>query len=140
MKNGKFLMSGIAAGAVIWVIFFAVNMVVNIVLPYNILELGGMRAANDPVMLLFFLHPFVLGVALAYVYPYVGKSLEGSNLKKGEKFGLLMWAVVNVPSIFLVYTSMNYSMGFTVNSIVGSFLYMLAAGIVIAKISKIDKT
>jgi len=140
MKTGKFLITGMAAGAVIWVIFFIVNTVVNIALPYNIFELGGMRAANDPVMLLFFLHPFVLGLALAYVYPYIGKSLEGDSLRKGTKFGLMMWVVVSVPSIFLVYASMNYPNGFTVNSIAGSFLYMLAAGIVIAKISKIDKT
>jgi hypothetical protein len=124
----KLLVSGILAGVVITIVSFIVNATVGMVWPYNVLELGGMRAATDPMMLLFFLHPWVLGFALSYAYPYAEKSLKGD----GKAFGLLMWIVVSIPSAFLVYTSMNYPIGFTVSSVVGSLLYMLAAGMAIA--------
>jgi hypothetical protein len=71
---------------------------------------------------------------MAFAYTYAKGSLKGNYMKKGEKFGLIMWIVVSIPSAFLVFTSMDYPIGFTVNSIVGPLIYMLAVGAVIAKL------
>jgi len=132
----KFLMSGILAGIAIFVVWLVMGMIISMIWPYNILELGGMRAAADPMMMLFFLHPFVFGFAMAFVYPYVAGSLKGEYMDKGKMFGLLMWLVAGIPSAFVVFTSMNYPIGFTINSVVGSFIYMLIAGIAIAWANK----
>ena len=136
MKTGKFLMSGVAAGVVILVLSQAMQLIVASIMPYNVLTLAGMRSVNDPIMILFFLHPFVLGLAMAYAYQHIVGSLKGNEVSKGTSFGALMWLVVSVPSAFLVWSSMNYPIGFTVSSIIGGLLYMLAAGILIAKMSK----
>lgn len=132
MDTKKFLVSGILAGIVITIVSYIMSAIVGAIWPYDVLSLGGMRNATDPIMLLFFLHPWVLGFALSYAYPYVEKNLKGDNSRKGRKFGFLMWLVVSIPSAFLVYSSMNYPVGFTVSSVVGSLLYMLAAGVTIA--------
>lgn len=133
--NAKGVLSaGIAAGIVITVISLVTGMVVQSIWPYDIFTLGGMRAKNDPIMILFFLHPFVLAGAMATVYSKLGGALSGDAVQKGKTFGLLLWLAVSLPSAFLVYTSMNYPIGFTISSIVGSLLYMPAAGITIAKI------
>ncbi|MFH1663831.1 MAG: hypothetical protein ABH986_03420 [archaeon] len=131
MDLKKFLLSGIAAGIAIWIISFVFDSLVSIAFPYNILELGGMRSIEDPLMLLFFLNPFVLSFAMTIVYPFL--KLEGNYLSKGKTFGLLVWLVAGIPSAFIVYTSMTYPIGFTISSFIGSLLYMLGAGIVIAK-------
>lgn len=134
MKLKKVVLAGILAGIVICVVSLIVQMLVNLVLPYNVMELGGMRAVTDPIMLLFFVHPWVLGFAMAVVYGFLGSSLKGSWLCRGKHFGVLVWLVAALPSAFLVFTSMDYPLGFTVNSVIGSLLYVVAAGMVIAKI------
>ncbi len=133
MNWKKFLVSGFLAGLTILVVSNVFGFLVQLVWPYNALELGGMRAVDDPILLLFFLHYWVYGFAMALVYPYFSKSFEGNYLQKGKKFGLLMWLVISVPVTFVIYTSMNYPIGFNVSELVGGFLYMLAAGIVIAR-------
>lgn len=134
MNWKKFILAGVIGGVVITAVSLIVGSIITFLFPYNVLELGGMRTVTDPVMMLFFLHPWVLSFAMALVYPYFSKVLEGNYLCKGKKFGVLVWAVASIPSAFLVYSSMDYPVGFTVNSVIGSLLYVLAAGITIAKI------
>lgn len=134
MNPARVVLSIIAAGLVILVVSMITDALIQVGLPYNVLELGGMRSVNDPIMALFFLHYWVVGLALAVLYAFTRKSLQGTVLKKGIGLGVLGWLVYNVPSAFVVFTSMNYPIGFTVQSVAGSLLSMLAAGIAIAKI------
>ena len=134
MKLKQILIGGILAGIVIEVISLAFSWLAQSIWQYKVLELPGMRTINDPVSILFFVYPWVLGFALVCVYSYFEKALEGNYVAKGWKFGLLMWVVVSISSAFLVFASMDYPIGFTVNSIIGPLIYMLVTGIVIAKI------
>jgi len=128
----KFLVSGIAAGIVILILWLVLSSVFATLFPYDVLTLAGMRQATDPVMLLFFLHPFVMGFGLAFVYLKLEKAIKGDAVTKGMSFGTLMWFVGGLPSAFSVFTSMNYPIGFTLDSLIGSAIEMLAAGITIA--------
>ena len=135
MCRKKCVVAGLAAGVVILVVSQVVDFLVTMAFPgYSVLDLGGMRAVTDPIMMLFFLHPFVLGLALAFLYPYL--NLKGGPMAKGKKFGLMMWLVIVIPSAFMVFASMDYPLPFTVSQVVGGLLYMLAAGVVIAKLMK----
>ena len=134
MKWKQIVVVGIVAGIVIEVISLVVSWLAQSIWQYKVMELAGMRPITDPVAVLFFVYPWVLGFALSYVFSYFEKSFEGNSIAKGWKFGLLLWIVVSVPSAFLVFASMSYPVGFTANSIIGSFIYMIAAGIVIVKI------
>ena len=134
MNIKKILIAGILAGIVIEIIALIIGTIVQAIWPFNIFEFGGMRAMNDPIMLLFFLQPWVISFAMAIVYSYVGKATDGNVIWKGKKFGLLVWLVSSVPSVFVVYVSMNYPIGFTINQVVGSFFYMIGAGITVARV------
>lgn len=128
----KFLLSGILAGVVLLVVNFAVSYLVQFALPFDMLSLGGIRSATDPLMVLFFFYPFVLGLAMAHVYPHV--SLDGKN--RGAKFGLMMWLVYGLTSFFVVVASMNYPTGFFVTNLLSNLIGMALAGVVIEKFSK----
>jgi hypothetical protein len=134
MKLKQILIGGILAGIVIEVISMGFSWLAQSIWNYDVLKLAGMRTINDPVSILFFVYPWVLGFALVCVYSYFEKALEGNYFAKGWKFGLLMWVVVSISSAFLVFASMDYPIGFTVNSIIGPLVYMPVAGIVVAKI------
>ena len=132
----KIVVSGIAAGVAILVISMVVSYAFQAIFSYDVLKLSGMRAVNDPIMVLFFLFPFVLAFAMAIVYSHVERSLKGNYIEKGKTFSLLMWLAYSVPSAFIVFSSMDYPIGFTVSSLVGGIIYMLAGGIIIAKLQE----
>jgi hypothetical protein len=132
----KLVISTILVGIVILVLSQIVNYAIQMVLPYNIFELGGMRSATDPLMALYFIYPFVLAFAMSYVYVFTQRGLKGTEMQKGIKYGLLMWGLVGLTSAFMVYVSMNYPLGFTVDSVLGSLIYMVPSGIVIARFMK----
>ena len=136
MKTKGILVSGLVSGLLIFAVGMIVQIAVQIVSPYDVLALGGMRSKEDPLMLLFFLYPWVIGFALAIAYSYLGKSLQGTAVHKGLTFGKLMWLVTSLPSAYIVYTSMNYPIAFTATSVVASLIYMPLVGILIAKMMK----
>ena len=136
METKTIVISGIVAGIVILVLSMIVSTATQALFDYNVLTLAGMRSVNDPVSMLFFLHPFVVGLAMAILYDFTKKSFTGTATRKGIVLGLLGWIVYGIPSAFIVFSSMDYPIGFTVNSVIGSLLYMLGAGITITRLSK----
>lgn len=136
LETKTIVISGIVAGIVILVLSMIVSTATQALFDYNVLTLAGMRSVNDPVSILFFLHPFVVGLAMAILYDFAKKSFTGTVIRKGIVLGLLGWIVYGIPSAFIVFSSMDYPIGFTVNSVIGSLVYMLGAGITITRLSK----
>jgi len=132
----KIVVSGIAAGFVILVISTLISTATQALFNYNVLDLAGMRSVNDPISILFFLHPFVVALGLATLYDYARKSFTRSAMRNGIPLGLLGWVVYGIPSAFIVFSSMSYPIGFTVSSVVGSLVFMVCAGITITRLSK----
>lgn len=130
----KIVIGGIAAGIVIFVISMGTSILTQQALSYDVLKLGGMRTIDDPIMALFFVHPWVLGFAMAIAFEKTKTGLGKPGMGRGKNFGLITWLLAGLPSAFLVWSSMNYPPGFTLNSVVGTLTYMVAAGIVIEKI------
>ena len=136
METKTIVISGIVAGIVILALSMLISTATQAFFDYNVLALAGMRSVNDPVSMLFFLHPFVVGLAMAILYDFAKKSFTGTVIRKGIVLGLLGWIVYGIPSAFIVFSSMDYPIGFTVNSVIGSLVYMLGAGITITRLSK----
>ena len=129
METKTIVISGIVAGIVILALSMVVSTATQLLFDYNVLALAGMRSVNDPVSILFFAHPFVIALAVAILYDFTKKSFTGSTMRKGIALGLLGWIVYGIPSAFIVFSSMDYPIGFTVNSVIGSLIYMLGAGL-----------
>jgi len=136
LETKRIVVSGIVAGIVVLVISMIISTATQTLFNYNVLTLAGMRSVNDPVSVLFFLHPFVVAFAASILYDFTKKSFTGTATRKGIVLGLLGWIVYGIPSAFIVFSSMDYPIGFTINSVIGSLVYMLGAGITITKLSK----
>ena len=136
LRTRTVVVSGIVAGIVVLILLMMVSTVTQALFNYNALSLAGMRSVNDPVSVLFFLYPFVVALALTILYDFTKKSFTGTTIRKGIVLGMLGWIVYGIPSAFIVFSSMDYPIGFTVNSVTGSLIYMLGAGIAITKLSK----
>jgi TM2 domain-containing membrane protein YozV len=136
LEAKRIVASGVVAGIVVLVLSMVVSTVTQVLFDYNVMALAGMRLVNDPVSILFFAFPFVIALVMAVLYDFIRKSFAGTATRKGILLGLLGWMVYGIPSAFIVFSSMDYPFGFTVNSVVGSLVYMLGAGITITKLSK----
>jgi hypothetical protein len=134
MKWKQIIVGGVVSGIVIIIIDLIFSWLTQAIWQYNVLELSGMRGIDDPIAVLFFVYPWVLGFALCIVYSYLVDNLDENLRLKGLKFGLLMWIAIGFTSAFLVFSSMDYPIGFTINSFVSSLIYILIAGVVISKI------
>ena len=133
MDYKKPVLAVLFGGLAIQIVSMATNWLINIVWPYDVAMLGGVRALTDPIMILFLLHPWVLAIAMLCIYQHV-KLSKGDYVKQGMEVGKLMWAVYALPSAFIVFTSMDYPFGFTVQSVIGSLLYFKAGGIALVKL------
>ncbi len=130
----KLIISTVLAGIAILAINQVIGLLLQNIFAYNVLALAGMRAVSDPIMILFFLHPFVIALAMAVVFRTIKGVFNGTPMQKGINYGLTVFVVSAIPNAFLVYGSMDYPLGFTLGTILGPLVYLVAAGIVIAKV------
>ncbi|MDP2973457.1 MAG: hypothetical protein Q8N60_00255, partial [Candidatus Diapherotrites archaeon] len=105
MNAKKIVIGGIAAGIVIFVISMGISYLTQYALNYDVLALDGMREVNDPIMALFFVHPWVLGFAMAIAFEKTKAGLGKAGMGRGRNFGLIAWLLAGLPSAFLVWSS-----------------------------------
>lgn len=126
----KIISAGLVAGLIVAVVMLGVQFVVMQFFPYNISGLSCMRSAGDPLMALFFLYPWVIGFSMAIIYPFFTRLIECRSCKP-QVFAVVVWMVSGLPQFFIVFSSMNYPVGFYLNQLFSSFLYTVAAAYVI---------
>ena len=135
----KVLIGGIAGGILLFIAKFAFSALGSFIAPYDIFAIGGMRAEDDPVMLLFFAYPFVLSFTSAMVFDRVKGALGGGGSAgccgcAGLTFGLMLFLLVTVPGVFVIYSSMTYPAGFYIGNLLFGLIGFPALGMLYARI------
>ncbi len=134
MDGKKVLTAGISGGIVLFILLFGLNVLMNAAIGYDISSFGGMRAMDDPVMLLFFAYPFVVAFAAAWSFNIVKSCLAGSGIQKGITFGILLLVLIAIPSNFAMFTSMNWPVSFYIGNLISAVIGYPLLGILYAKV------
>jgi hypothetical protein len=134
MKLKNILAAGFIGGIVLFVVNFVISAIILVVAPYDIFTLGGMRPADDPLMLFFFAYPFILSFAAAIVFDLVKGALRGPPSSKGAAFGAALFLIYTVPSVFITYTSMDYPAGFYFENLLFGIVGFPLIGVIYAMI------
>lgn len=137
MDARNIVLGGIGGGILLFVLLFGLNSLIGMVVPYDISTFGGMRAMDDPVMLLFFLYPFVVSFAAAVVFDTVRHALQGTPVRKGLLFGGLLLVIMTVPSLFVMITTMDWPLVFYAASIVQEGIGYPVMGVLFAFLWKV---
>ena len=133
--NAKFIVTGgIAAGFLLLILMMVSGYLVNMVMPADISQYGGMRAMNDPVMNLFYLYPFVIAFAAAVVFDCIRDCLKGDQIRKGLMFGGLLLIIMTIPSLYVMITSMTWPLDFYVSTGIWEIISFPLMGVLFAKI------
>jgi hypothetical protein len=138
LKGGIKMKKVLWPGLLLGVIMLVINMIVSylfMLIPKVSADYasGFMRNWQDPIMLLFFLYPFILGIVFAWLWAKTKSSFKGKN--PGCYFGWLLFFLTTVPGMWITYTSFNLSfltiLGWTLSGLISAKI----AGFFLARIN-----
>jgi hypothetical protein len=134
----KIILSGLLVGVAYFIASMLISQIFKVVFPSvnaEYLNPNLFRSYSDPLMLLFFVYPFLLGIILAWFWNKT-KNIFGTDLKGGLKFGFTYWVVSTIPGMFVTYSSMPYSALIVLSWLVEGLAAGLMAGIILSKLNK----
>jgi hypothetical protein len=136
----KVILVGLLGGLVILVIGMILSQAFHVLAPSIKAEFQNpnlFRSWSDPLMLLFFVHPFLTGIILAWVWSKGNGIVTGdTDVMRGVNYGLLIWLVATVPGMLISYSSFPISLLMIFSWTFNSLIELLAVGILFAKILK----
>jgi len=133
----KVIASGLLAGALMLIVGMVLNQIYGLVFPSladEYINAQLFRPWSDPLMSLYFLHPFILGVVLSWVWDKTKKLIDGKTLwDRAYKFGLAYLVIAGIPGMFITYSSFQVSLTMVGSWLLSGLLQALLAGWVFAK-------
>lgn len=134
----KIFIPGLVAGIAMVVANVVLNPVFNVIFPD--LQKSYMspvfRPWNDPIMMLFFLYPIVLGFGLSFVWNKTKKLFSKSCCSDGINFGLIYFTVSGIPSFLINFSSFNLPLVMILTWTVMGLVDAIVAGLVLSKLNK----
>lgn len=131
----KTLLPIVTIGVINFLASMLVSQIFNVMSPSVALEYQNpnlFRANSDPLMLLFFAHPFLIAAVLAWLWGKT-KNAFGNN---GIKFGFAYWIMATIPGMFATYTSMPYSSMMVLSWTISGLVQAIIAGLILSKFNK----
>jgi len=126
----KLIVPGFISGVAMLVVGMILNRLYPLVFPALTQEYENpamFRPWSDPLMMLFFLYPFILGFVVAFLW--TKKIAE----KKPLKFALVYWLIASVPGMFVTYTSFTVSLAMVVSWTLSGFIQAFIAGFIFSR-------
>jgi hypothetical protein len=137
--NKKILLPGFISGMAILVIgMMALSRIWNVIFPSLEQEYkqGIFRPWSDPIMWLFYLYPFVLGLVLAWGWEKTKGLIRGKNIyKRGLVFGLCYWLAASLPGMLMSLSSFRVSVVMVFSWSLGGLIQAVITGWILAKIN-----
>src|SRR5580698_4359795 len=107
----KIIIAGLVAGVIL--------LILSVLGLYTTIWLFPGLAAQyfDPAfntesgrVMLYYVHPFVISLALSWFWSRFKGVLTGSFLSRGFEFGLIYTLIATFPMMWLIYSAMNVSL------------------------------
>lgn len=134
----KVVIPGLAAGAGMFLTSMVMGILLGQVFPNTLKEYNNFfifRSWKDPLMQLFYVHPFVVGLILAWIWEKVKKLVKGKGLTKGINFGLTYFLIV-VPGMLMSYSTFKISLLMVATWTISVLAQALVSGVILAKTNK----
>ncbi len=139
----KIILPGILAGIIMLVASMALGYVFQVILfPHLAQEYvnGIFRSWSDPLMSIYFVYPFILGIILAWAWNMLKPILvQKRKWERGICFGFGIWLVSSIPGMIMAYSSFKISLIMTLTWLITGLVDAIIAGIVFSKMNKIDE-
>ena len=135
----KVLWTGLVTGIAMLIGNFLLNPVFNLLFPTLQAAYEGnpiFRPWEDPIMILFFAYPLLLGFPLAWIWNKTKHLFKKTTFINGLTFGLIYFFTAGLPSFLINFSSFTLPLTMILTwSIMGSVNGFIA-GLVLAKVNK----
>jgi len=123
----KIVIAGFVSGVILLVLsvlglYTTIWLFPNIALQY----FDPAFSSGSDRFMLYFMHPFIIGLALSWFWDRFKSLLKGTRLTRGIEFGLIYVMVATIPMLWLIYSAMNVS----ITMVATWFILALAQGVV----------
>ena len=137
-QTSNFIKPGLVAGLVMLIIMFLVSYGFVMIFPQIELEYSTQmyRSYDEPIMLLFYLMPFILGLIVSWVWTLTYIIMKGDELTKVVNFTLAFFVITQIPGMYATYTSMNVSLLMISSWMLANLLQVFFGTYVVSKMSK----
>ena len=81
-------------------------------------------------IMLYFIHPFIIAMALSWFWSKIKGILKGSFLTRGIEFGIIYALVATFPAMWLVFSSITVSIQMVATWFVLGLIQAIIAGLV----------
>lgn len=131
----KIIKQGLMIGIANLLVWFLLSQVLNLLIPSLAKEYQNnslFRPWTDPLMMTFFLYPFILGFVLAYFWNTFGNQFQGkTRAQKALNFTKFYFLIATVPGMFVSYTSFQVSALMIVSWTLAGLLETFVAGYIL---------
>jgi len=132
----KIIIAGLVAGVVL-LILSALGLYITIWLFPKIASQYFDPAfdVQSSRVMIYYLHPFVIALALSWFWSRFKGVLKGSFLTRGIEFGLIYMMVAIFPMMWLIYSAMSISLEMVATWFVLGLLQGVIAGLIFEKMN-----
>jgi len=81
-------------------------------------------------IMLYFIHPFIIAMALSWFWSKIKGILKGSFLTRGIEFGIIYALIATFPAMWLVFSSITVSLQMVATWFVLGLIQAIIAGLV----------
>lgn len=85
--------------------------------------------------MLFYLHPFIISLALAFFWERFKQVLTGSFISRGIEFAVIYVLIATLPMMWLIYSALNISLQMVVTWFILALLQGIVAGLIFEKLN-----
>lgn len=132
----KIITSGLIAGAVLFILgygslFLAIRFFPSFFTSYSN-PLFNSDGSRD---ILFYMHAFVLSMALAWFWERFKGMFKGGFIVRGLEFGFVYAVVSLIPVMWITFSALDITVTMVLSWLVYGFIQAIIAGIIFAKIN-----
>lgn len=132
----KVLISGLVAGIALLLFSIAALYLTILLFPNLALEYYDPAfQSGEERSLLYYLHPFVLGFALAWFWERFKGVLTGGFTMRGIEFGIIYSLVATLPAMWIIFSAMSVTLTLVVTWFIYGLIQSIIAGLICEKIN-----
>jgi hypothetical protein len=127
----KIFFSGLIAGTALLMLSVAGLYLLIWQMPDMAMEYFGPAFISQTQRnLLYYVHPFVIGISLSWLWERLQSRLKGPALAKSLEFGLFYMAIATFPYMLLIYSAIDVSLSVVLTWLVFGFIEATLAAII----------
>ena len=94
------------------------------------------RSWSDPLMMIYFIYPLLISLALAWIWDKVKSILQGNYMRRVLNFTGMFFLVSVIPGMIMSLSSFKISVVMVITWTISSYFQVLVATLIFGKMNK----